>query len=71
MDYLAGLPQWDGKRALVYGESQGAGQAGAIAALDSRISMAVMNVPALCDLGGVLRGLRGGWPGFYSKNAAS
>lgn len=70
MDYLAGLPQWDGKRALVYGESQGAGQAGAIAALDSRISMAVMNVPALCDLGGVLGGLRGGWPGFYSKNAA-
>ena len=68
MDYLTGLPLWDGKKAVVIGESQGAGQAGAIAALDSRISMAVMNVPALCDLGGVLRGLRGGWPAFYSKN---
>ena len=68
MDYLTGLKSWDGKRALVYGESQGAGQAGAIAALDSRISMAVMNVPAICDLGGVADGLRGGWPSFYSKN---
>ena len=68
MDYLAGLKEWDGKRALVYGESQGAGQAGAIAALDPRISMAVMNVPAICDLGGVQNGLRGGWPAFYSKN---
>lgn len=68
MDYLTGLKQWDGKRALVYGESQGAGQAGAIAALDPRISMAVMNVPAICDLGGVANGLRGGWPSFYSKN---
>ena len=68
MDYLASLEQWDGKRALVYGESQGAGQAGAIAALDPRISMAVMNVPALCDLGGLAGGHRGGWPAFYSKN---
>ena len=68
MDYLCGLEQWDGKRALVYGESQGAGQAGAIAALDSRISMAVMNVPAICDLGGLANGLRGGWPTFYSKS---
>ena len=68
MDYLTGLEEWDGIRALVYGESQGAGQAGAIAALDSRISMAVMNVPAICDLGGVANGLRGGWPSFYSKN---
>ena len=68
MDYLAGLKEWDGKRALVYGESQGAGQAGAIAALDPRISMAVMNVPAICDLGGVQNGLRGGWPAFYSRN---
>ena len=46
----------------------GAGQAGAIAALDSRISMAVMNVRAICDLGSVANGLRGGWPSFYSKN---
>ena len=68
MDYLTDLKEWDGKRALVYGESQGAGQAGAIAALDSRISMAVMNVPAICDLGGVANGLRGGWPSYYSKN---
>lgn len=68
MDYLTGLKQWDGKRALVYGESQGAGQAGAISALDSRISMVVMNVPAICDLGGIANELRGGWPSFYSKN---
>lgn len=71
MDYLAALPQWDGKRAVVIGESQGAAQAGAIAALDDRISMSVMNVPAMCDLGGVLSGRRGGWPAFYSKNVIS
>ena len=67
MDYLTSLSEWDGKRVLVRGESQGAGQAGAIAALDSRVRMAVMNVPALCDLGGLFADHRGGWPGFYSK----
>lgn len=71
MDYLTSLPQWDGKRALVVGESQGAGQAGAIAALDHRIGMVVMNVPALCDIGGVLNGHKGGWPAYYSQNVTA
>lgn len=68
LDYMATLGQWDGKRVLVRGESQGAGQAGALAALDPRVSMSVMIVPALTDLGGIINGGRGGWPSFYSKN---
>ncbi len=66
MDYLTSLKEWDGKRALVRGESQGAGQAGALAALDPRISMSVMIVPALADIGGALDGDRGGWPSYYA-----
>lgn len=70
LDYLAGLPQWDGERVLVHGSSQGAGQAGALAGIDSRVTAAVLQVPALTDMGGKTDNERkGGWPSGYSKIA--
>lgn len=71
MDYVCNLPEWDGRRVLVQGESQGGGQAEAIAGLDSRITAVVANVPALTDLGGFLHKRQSGWPAPYEKEAAT
>lgn len=62
IEYMTQQPEWDGKRILVIGESQGGGQAVAAAGLDSRVSAIVLNVPAMQDLGGARVGRRSGWP---------
>ena len=62
LDFLTNQPEWDGKRIIVIGESQGGGQALAAAGLDERVSTAVATVPAMCDFGGELVGRNGGWP---------
>lgn len=70
VDYLVTMPQWDGKRILVYGTSQGGGQAGALAGIDSRIGASVMRVPAMTDIGGCLdNGRKGNCPTQYQKRA--
>jgi cephalosporin-C deacetylase-like acetyl esterase len=69
IDYLTKQPEWDGKRILVLGESQGGGQALAAAGLDKRITAVVATVPAMCDWGGTLVGRKGSWPyPFLTKN---
>jgi cephalosporin-C deacetylase len=70
IDFLARQPEWDGKRILVTGESQGGGQALAAAGLDSRVSAVVAIVPAMCDFMGALAGRRGGWPQPFENNNA-
>ena len=68
LDFLASQPEWDGKRILVIGESQGGGQALIAAGIDKRVSAVVATVPAMCDWGGTLVGRKGGWPQpFESK----
>ena len=67
LDFLTRLPEWDGKRILVIGESQGGGQALAAAGLDPRVSAVVATVPAMCDWGGTLIGRRGGWPQPFKR----
>lgn len=62
LDFLTRQPEWDGKRILVIGESQGGGQALAAAGLDSRVTAVVATVPAMCDWGGSLVGRGDGWP---------
>jgi len=62
IEYMTRQPEWDGKRILIIGESQGGGQAVAGAGLDSRVSAIVLNVPAMQDLGGACKGRRSGWP---------
>ena len=62
IEYMTRQPEWDGRRILVIGESQGGGQAVAAAGLDSRVSCVVLNVPAMQDLGGARKGRRSGWP---------
>ena len=62
LDYAVTLPQWDGKRVLVKGNSQGGGQALAVAGIDSRVTHCCALVPALTDMGGRLDGRKSGWP---------
>ena len=62
IEYMTKQPEWDGKRILVIGESQGGGQAAAAAGLDNRVSAVVLTVPAIQDLGGAMKGRRSGWP---------
>jgi cephalosporin-C deacetylase-like acetyl esterase len=62
IEFLTRQPEWDKKRIIVIGESQGGGQALAAAGLDSRVSAVVATVPAMCDWGGTLVGRKGGWP---------
>ncbi len=69
LDFLTRQQEWDGKRILVIGESQGGGQALAAVGLDHRVSAAVVIVPAMCDWGKTLNGSKGGWPNpFGTKN---
>ena len=69
LDFLTSQPEWDGKRILVIGESQGGGQALAAAGLDERVTAVVATVPAMCDWGESLVGRKGGWPNpFDTKN---
>jgi cephalosporin-C deacetylase-like acetyl esterase len=62
IEFLTRQPEWDGKRIIVIGESQGGGQALAAAGLDHRVSAVVSTVPAMCDFGGTLVSRKGGWP---------
>jgi cephalosporin-C deacetylase len=62
LDFLTSQPEWDGKRIIVIGESQGGGQSLAAAGFDDRVSAVVATVPAMCDFGGELVGRTGGWP---------
>lgn len=66
IDFLTKQPEWDGKRILVMGESQGGGQSLAAAGLDHRVSAAIVTVPAMCDWGGTLVGRRGSFPYPFS-----
>ena len=68
LDFLTSQPEWDGKRILVIGESQGGGQALVAAGLDKRVSAVVATVPAMCDWGGPFVGRTGGWPNPFNSN---
>lgn len=63
LDYLVTLPQWDGKRVLIYGESQGGAQAMALSGIDERVGACVAIVPAMNDLGASIDGRPASWPG--------
>jgi cephalosporin-C deacetylase len=69
LDFLESQPEWDGKRILVIGESQGGGQALAAAGFDHRVSAVVATVPAMCDWGGSQVGRKETFPyPFSTKN---
>ena len=67
VDYLTGLPEWDGKNIVAQGGSQGGALAMVATALDSRITACAANHPALSDMAGYKAGRAGGYPHFFTK----
>jgi cephalosporin-C deacetylase len=63
IDYLTTRPEWDGRTLVLYGTSQGAAQAFAGAALDSRVTFLAAGVVAMADLTGLAHNRPAGWPG--------
>ena len=68
IDYLVTLPQWDGERIAIMGESQGGAQAAALAGIDPRVTAASLRVPAFVDVAGKLNGRKGSWPRAYQDD---
>ena len=68
VDYIASLPEWDGKTIGVTGASQGGFLSYATAALDKRITFLAAVHPALCDHTASLKGGACGWPHYFYWN---
>ena len=68
VDYIASLPEWDGKNIGVTGASQGGFLSYATAALDKRITFLAAVHPALCDHTASLKGVACGWPHYFYWN---
>lgn len=62
LDYLTNDPLWDGKHIIVTGGSQGGAQSAFLAAIDPRVTAAVITVPAMLDQGGSIQGRAVAWP---------
>ena len=69
LQYLKSRPEWDGKTLIVYGVSQGGGQALAAGGLEPAVTMVVAHVPAICSRGGRNAGGDSGWPHYYQTPA--
>lgn len=67
IDYLATLPEWDGKTLLVMGQSQGGLQALVAAALDPRVTAVIAGKPAGCDTMAKTAGRGFGWPYWQGR----
>lgn len=69
LDFLASLPEWDGKNLIVQGGSQGGALSLVAAALDKRVTQCVANHPALTDMAAYIeKGRTGGYPHFHRHN---
>ncbi len=66
-DYLAQRPDWDGRTLVVTGTSQGGLQSLVTAAIYPKITALMANVPAGCDMTGLLANRAPGWP-FSGRN---
>lgn len=62
IDFLTSQPEWNGKHVVVFGHSQGGGQALAAGGLDPRVTLIAPGVPAICDHSGQAAGRVNGWP---------
>ena len=59
---MTAQPEWDGKRLVVCGRSQGGGQALVAGGLDPRVTFVAAEIPAFCDHTGITQGRINGWP---------
>ena len=67
VDFMASLPEWDGRHLIAEGHSQGGGQALAAAGMNPRVTALVASCPTHCDH----TGRPAGWPQILSDKADS
>ena len=65
VDFIASLPEWDGKVIGVTGSSQGGFLSLATAALDKRITFLGVVHDAMCDFEAEMHDVGGGWPHYF------
>ncbi len=68
LEYLTSREEWDGKRLVVSGGSQGGYQSVASAGLHPAVTHIIISVPAGCDHTGLLANRKPGWPGWNTRN---
>jgi dienelactone hydrolase len=68
LEYVTGLPQWDGRTLAANGISMGGQQSLVMAGLYPKISAVVVNVPAGSDANAALHGRAPGYPNWDSTN---
>lgn len=66
VDFLVGMPQFDGQNLGITGGSQGGALSIITAGLDPRIKWLAAFYPALSDVTGYLHGRAGGWPHMFT-----
>ena len=71
LDYLCGQKEWDRRRVMVSGTSQGGAQSLFLAGLDRRVTHCIAIVPAMTDFGGTLKGRAAAWPDPCSKDGVA
>ncbi len=64
VDYLASLPDWDGRTLVLLGTSMGGQQSLCVAGLESRVTHVIVNEPSGCDADGSLHGRKAGYPNW-------
>jgi cephalosporin-C deacetylase-like acetyl esterase len=70
-EYLTSREEWDGKRLVVSGGSQGGYQSVATAGLHPAVTHIMLRVPAGCDHTGLLVNRKPGWPGWNTSSKSS
>jgi cephalosporin-C deacetylase-like acetyl esterase len=65
VDFICGLPQYNGRQLGVTGSSQGGALSVATAALDRRVTFFAAVHPALCDHAAALKKEAPGWPCYF------
>ena len=65
VDFIASLPEWDGKAIGVTGSSQGGFLSLATSALDKRITFLGVVHDAMCDFEAEMHDVGGGWPHYF------
>ncbi len=68
LDYLASLPDWDGRTLVVTGTSMGGQQSVCVAGLHPKVTHLVVNEPAGADSNAALHGRAAGYPNWNTSD---
>ena len=71
LDVATAQPEWDGRRLIVCGRSQGGGQALVAGGLDARVTFVAAEIPAFCDHTGITQGRINGWPRLIPNDTSA